>query len=249
MTASPTDLAFARFVQKFELAIARWTHVFARRGSSTDVEDLRQAANIAAWRAFLEWQALPEHEQNDDYLRIVVSQKIRDAIWTEAHTFDGRAAGVRATLLRDYVADVLSRKAAGYGRARLEATSQTLTALNWLVFGLAQSSTGFVDPERALLREEVRGRLIYAIGRLAGIDPDAERLIVGYYFEGRTLQQLGAELGGRSPAALTRLHHFALETLLREMEDYASGSILSARNAGNYWDDGSPQGGGGSSAP
>ena len=243
---TPTDLAYARFIQGWEAFIMTWARRFARR-SSADTEDLRQVACVAAWRAFCEWQALPAARRDPALLAIMVPRHIRLAVIREARTLYGRASGVRATLLHDYVQDVLDRQSASYGRARLETTSQTLTALHLLVFGLAQGSTGLVNPETTLLREEARGRLIYAIGKLGSIDPDAERLITGYYFEGRTLHEIGDELGGRSASALTRLHHFALETLLREMEEYASGSILSARNAGNYWDDGSPQGGG--SAP
>lgn len=238
----PTDLAFARFARDWGAAfIEKWARKATGRGSHADTEDLRQAANEAAWKAFLAWQAMPDDQRTDTHLKALVGSSVQDALKKERRTlFDARARGVRASLLREYVRGVVTTRSgasagAGYAADRLEATSRTLTALHLLVYGLSVHAAGSVPPELALMRDEARERLRFAIDRLDQLDPRAAALVEGYYFHGRRLKDIGAELGIGSASALTRLHHAALDVLRKEMEEFAS--LLAARNAATLDDE------------
>lgn len=82
----------------------------------------------------------------------------------------------------------------------------------------AAEGLGLVDPDmpadQRLELEELRGRVRAAMARL----PEKERkLLEGYYFQSKTLEEAGSEIG-QSKSWASRLHARAIERLKQELE-------------------------------
>jgi RNA polymerase sigma factor for flagellar operon FliA len=79
-----------------------------------------------------------------------------------------------------------------------------------------QGRFGDESPEAALLKSESVSRLLEALPRLS---PRQRVLIRGFYFEGRSIDQMGRELG-ISKSWASRLHTNALKELRRRLEEH-----------------------------
>jgi DNA-directed RNA polymerase specialized sigma24 family protein len=88
------DEAFTRFARDWAAFIERWTKrlIAQGHGSSADGDDLRQAALIAAWEGYREWQQLPEEERDPRLLPLMIPRRIKDAMLKERqHVLGTRA--------------------------------------------------------------------------------------------------------------------------------------------------------------
>lgn len=229
MTSIPDDLAQQRFLRDWSAFIEGWVNkvVFARGGSRDETRDLRQAAYLAAWTAYLEWQELPEDEQTELAARMIVSRSVKDATAREARQ---RGSGSRARLLRATLGQ-LGSPGVGYGRTILEAQSRALVDYHVHTEGLVHGQHGLVRQDTQMLRDEIKERLDFAVERLR---PELRELILAIYFEGLSIRAI-AQRSGLSRSHLSRLHREAIDLIREEIIEFAS--VLSARNLGHTLDD------------
>lgn len=228
MTA-PTHRDYEQFLRQWGAKIDRWVRKTLAKyggGSSADFEDLRQAAQLAAWRGYEEWRARPEHERNEAMLGAIVGREVKDAIFFEVNRVlqlprrGQRGSGLRAALLRGQLETLVSKSRQGDARARADAMSRLLVEYHLLTVGVAHGQLGLVDADETLRRDEFRHRLVYALERIT----DLERaMIEGVFFEDRTLADVGAALGVHGRSAQWRLKNRAIDNLRKFMDEYASG--------------------------
>lgn len=245
MNRQPHDLAHARFLHDWRDLIDGWvTKVVIRKGGGTraDADDVRQTAYMEGYAGYLEWQQLPEAERTEVAAEAIVGRHVKDAVVEEWSRLRGvprnshdRGAGVRAALLGATLRELTRLDRPTSAASRVEAQTHAIVAYHLLMEGLVHGSHGLVRPDTKLLRAEVVDRIHFAIDRLENENPDAHRLVVGYYFDGRTFKELGEEMGIRSSSKLHRLHLAGLRVLRDEMIEFAS--VLSARNAGHTLND------------
>lgn len=236
----PVDLEQARFLSAWSGFIDRWARkTLAGHGGAADLDDLRQEARLAAWLGYQEWRALAESDRDATRLPTIVARKIKDALldeWSrqrqrprDAHQ---RGGGAAAELFRDYLDALAHANRADYVRGRYELIARSLTAYHLAMAGTVHGSTGLVSAERAMVRQEVIDRIAYALEKIG----DVERgIIEGVYFQGRTLAEVGAELGVRGRSSQSRRHRRALDEMRKYMDEYAS--ALGPRNTGGTLDD------------
>lgn len=236
----------ARFLRDWQGFIDRWvTKVVVRRGGGTaaDADDVRQSAYMEAYAGYVKWQRLPAAERTGASVEAVVGRHVKDAVVEEWSRLRGvprnshaRGAGVRAAILGASLCELTRVDRPMSAASRVNVQAHSVVAYHLLMEGLVHGSQGLVRPDTKLLRAEVVDRIHFAIDRLENEHPDAHRLIVGYYFEGRTFKALGEEMGIRSSSKLHRLHLAGLRVLRDEMIEFAS--VLSARNVGHTLEDG-----------
>lgn len=245
MTGRPgSHLEHREFLARWSRFIDYWAYRTVRQmgGSRSDDDDLKQSAYAAGWAGYQAWLCLTEDERTDDVARLLVGTAARDAIIEQWSFLTGvprnshaRGAGVRAAVLRQSLSELGGRNRSAATRELTIA--RALVSYHVLTEGLVHGHDGLVTPETALLRTEVRERMLFAVDRL---QPAVLRQIIeGHYFERRTFKDIGAELGIEK-SKLSRLHFKALAMLHKELREFAS--ALSARNTGHTLND-EPSGG------
>lgn len=233
------DLEYATFLHAWAPKIDAWARrALSQQGSSTDLDDLRQVAQLAAWMGYMEWRALPDQERDEPILEAIVGRKVKDAILDErARVLQRprkaqRGSGARAELMRGYLATLVHTSRTAFVRGRADVIARCVTAYHLEMAGMLHSQTGLVDAERALLRDEVRDRLNYAFER---IGEQGRAIIEGVFFQGRTLADVCDELRIFGRTTRSRLKAKALDDMRKYMEEFASS--LGPHNTGGTLDD------------
>lgn len=140
-----------------------------------------------------------------------------------------RGADARAAYAAErgaaYMGNVSDREQMGGGRGSLDDDVRDITnAVTGLAVVYATSYDAMdglsmggeqLPADQRLELEQIKGRVRAAIGKL----PDNQRkLLEGYYFQGKTLEEAGAEIG-QSKSWASRLHARAIEELKRYLRE------------------------------
>ncbi|HBY59785.1 MAG TPA: hypothetical protein DEH78_08165, partial [Solibacterales bacterium] len=142
---------------------------------------------------------------------------IRKATWFPKSMYDRYRFQMAANeLLTDYTESAPSPAGPEAALREAQVLTEAVTScylLSLEAHAIDQPDTAAQSAEQALLDEESRHYLALALERL----PEKSRKVIeGYYFEGRTLEEVGAGLG-LSKSWICRVHAKALETLREAM--------------------------------
>jgi RNA polymerase sigma factor (sigma-70 family) len=230
---------YEEFRRKWAVKIeARARKTVGSQGASVDYQDLRQVAEIAAWKGFLAWRALPDAERDPRTLDAMVTSRVRDATLDEWCRVSGRArksqrgSGVRAQLFRDYLTDLSRVRRSDFVHGRPDMLERMLLQYQLGLYGTLHGQTGLVGAETKLVRGEVSDRIVFALAKL---DEKERAMIEGVFLHERTHADVGSELGIHEPWAQSRLCKRALKKMRKWMDEYAS--ALGPHNTGGTLDD------------
>lgn len=232
------DGEFREFLRLWASKIDAWVRkTLAGQGASDAPQELRQAGDIAAWMAYLDWRALPDEERDQRTLDAIVTRRVKDAILDEWCRVSGRprktqrGSGARAELLRDYIADLARSTRRDFVRGRPDVMERAILQYQLELYGTLHGQTGLIDAETTMLRGDTALRIVFALAKL----DDTERaLIEGVYFQDRKLIDVAAELGIHSRPARSRFHLRTLDKMRHFMAEYAS--ALGPHNTGGTLD-------------
>lgn len=228
-----------RFLRSWTTFIDNWVRRVVRRGggSDADIDDVRQGAYEAGWRAYIEWLDLPDDARTEEAARQMVARRVKDATMNEWSRLRGvprddkqKGAGYHARLMRASLQSLmqLQREGASFPRKQFKTYTRALALYQTYAAGFMHGDPTQSSPERWAERTELLERIPFALQKLEQHDPRMHALVVGHYRDDRTLRDIGRELGIESRSTLSRMHLAGLDILCREIVGYAS--LLSARN-------------------
>ncbi|MDX2153471.1 MAG: sigma-70 family RNA polymerase sigma factor [Bryobacteraceae bacterium] len=150
-------------------------------------------------------------------IRGAIYDGIRKATWFSKSMYDRYRFQMAANDVMSDYAETGATEAGPEGALReaqfLTESVASCYLLSLEAHAIDQADTNAVSAEQALLDQESRSYLRRALERLP---EKSRRVIEGYYFEGRTLEEVGAGLG-LSKSWICRVHAKALESLREAM--------------------------------